>query len=183
MNAADVSSWPGLFFVVSYVAAIGIPLIIALVPSAKRFFVQSRTTQATAAFTVLLLLGLTLPRAASLSLMVLAWSTYLMGSRRRQEWAWALWLPLSGTSLLATFLWLSVIGKAFSPSEGMGPGFAKFGAIVIFNYFMVAPLVLFLSIVLWPREPERVRLQSIACGLSFLIGFAVATVYRFSKAL
>lgn len=183
MSEANAPLWLRPLFVFTFVLLIGAPLIFAVVPSARRFFIRSRTVQAISAFTGFFLLGLALPRSVALVGMSLAWVTYLLGSRRRKAWAYALWLPLSATSVLATLLWLSVINTAFSPSDGMGEGFAKFGAAVVFFYFMIAPLILLISVMTWPREPEPVRPQSIACGLSFFTGFAVVTIQQFMERL
>lgn len=169
-----------LHFVATFVAAIGIPLIFAVVPSARRFFVRSRAAQTIAAFVALLAVGIALPVRISLAIMGVAWLMYLFAVRRRQTWAWALWLPPAGTSLLGTLLWLSAIASVSSPGRG---SYEKLGATIVAYYVLVAPLVLLVSVFVWPREPERGRPQSLACGFGFWIGFLIAVARLVSKML
>lgn len=81
--------------------------------------------------------------AAVLLVVVLAlWLIQVMLPGKCAGWGFAFWFPLAALSGIASLVGLLALPVAFTRSEGMGEGFAKFGAIVVLSYAIPAWLSL-----------------------------------------
>ena len=106
-----------------------------------------------------------------LAFFVALWAVVITVPQRCTGWGFAFYFPLVALSAGAAFAALMVLPTATGPSEGMGGGFAKFGAIVVLTYSAPAWIVLFVSAFRFPRRSTDYRLPSFLLGIGLLGGF------------
>ena len=115
-----------------------------------------------------------------LALLVALWLVVIMAPKHCAGWGFAACFPLVALSGGAAFAALMALPVATSPSDGMGGGFGKFGAIVIVTYSAPAWIVLLVSAFRFPRRSADYRLPSVLVGIGLLVGF-LFLAYSFYK--
>ncbi len=108
--------------------------------------------------------------AVTLLLVVFAlWLIQVLLPGKCAGWGFAFWFPLTAVSGIASFVGLLALPVALAKSEGMGSGFAKFGAIVVFSYAIPAWVVFAVSLLRRPRQPGDFRAKSLLIGSGLFV--------------
>lgn len=103
--------------------------------------------------------------AATLLLVVFTvWLIQVLRPDKCAGWGFAFWFPLTAVSGFASAVGLVALPVALAQSEGMGGGFAKFGASVVISYAIPAWVVFAVSIFRRPRQLGDYRSKSLLIG-------------------
>ena len=106
------------------------------------------------------------------------WIVGLLFPKRVAGWGFALWFPMSALATIVSLIGLFAIPAVSRKTEGMGEGFAKFGAIVVISYAIPAWVIFILSVVRRPRQTIDYRLRSVLLGIGALAAFAMIFLSR-----
>ena len=108
--------------------------------------------------------------ATGLLLIVFAlWLMQVILPDKFAGWGFAFWFPLTALSGIASIVGLLALPVVLARSEGMGGGFAKFGAIVVLSYAIPAWVVFAVSLFRRPGQPGDYRAKSLLIGSGLFV--------------